>query len=57
MTLDFFISSVISYLLSGTPVVFLTLDPGSGLGKKSGSRSGMSKPDYISESLETIFLG
>ncbi len=33
---------------------FLTL--GSGMGKKSGSGSGMNNPDHISESLETIFL-
>jgi hypothetical protein len=34
-------------------------DPGtvSGMGKKSGSGSGMNIQDYISESLETIFLG
>ncbi len=32
---------------------FMTLDPGSGMGKKSGS--GMSNPDHISGSLETIF--
>jgi hypothetical protein len=31
-------------------------DPGSGMGKKSGSGSGMNKPDHIFESLETIFL-
>ncbi len=30
-------------------------DPGSGMGKKSGFGSGMNNPDYISESLETIF--
>jgi hypothetical protein len=30
-------------------------DPGSGVGKKSGSESGMNNPDHISESLETIF--
>jgi hypothetical protein len=35
---------------SGT---FLT--PGSGMGKKSRSRSGMNIPDHISESLETSF--
>jgi hypothetical protein len=29
--------------------------PGSGLGKKSGSASGMYNSDHISESLETIF--
>jgi hypothetical protein len=29
--------------------------PGSGLGKKSRSGSGMNMPDHISESLETIF--
>ncbi len=31
------------------------LTPGSGMGKKSGSGSGMNIPDHISESLETIF--
>jgi hypothetical protein len=33
------------------------LDPelGSGIGKKSGSGSGMNNQDHISESLETIF--
>ncbi len=31
--------------------------PGSGMGKKSGSGSGMNKPNHISESLEIIFLG
>ncbi len=35
------------------PVPFLP--PGSGMGKKSGSRSGMNNPDHISESLETVF--
>ncbi len=55
MTLDFFISLVIAYLLRVIPVVVLTLDPVSGLGKKSGSGSGMNKPDCISESSETIF--
>ncbi len=34
-------------------VAFLT--PGSGMGKKSGSGSGMNNPDHISECLETIF--
>jgi hypothetical protein len=34
------------------PVPVLT--PGSGMGKKSGSGSGMNIPDHISESLETI---
>ncbi len=29
--------------------------PGSGMGKKSGSGSGMNNPEHISESLETIF--
>ncbi len=33
------------------------LTPGSGMGKKSGSVSGMNNPDHISWSLETIFLG
>jgi hypothetical protein len=32
------------------------LTPGSGMGKKSRSGSGMNIPDHISESLETIFL-
>jgi hypothetical protein len=31
------------------------VDSGSGMGKKSGSRSKMNNPDHISESLETIF--
>ncbi len=31
------------------------LTPGSGIGKKSGSGSGINNPDYISESLITIF--
>ncbi len=31
------------------------LTPGSGMGKKSRSGSGMNIPDQISESLETIF--
>jgi hypothetical protein len=31
------------------------LTPGSGMGTKSGSGSGMNNPDHISESLETIF--
>jgi hypothetical protein len=31
------------------------LTPGSGMGKKSGSGSGMNNQDHISESLETIF--
>jgi hypothetical protein len=30
-------------------------NPGSGMGKKSVSGSGMNNPDHISESLETIF--
>jgi hypothetical protein len=33
------------------------LTPGSGIGKKSGSGSGMINPDHISESLEIIFWG
>jgi hypothetical protein len=37
------------------PVPFLPLDPGSGMGKKSKSGSGMNNPDHIAESLETIF--
>jgi hypothetical protein len=37
------------------PVHFCPLDPGSGMGKKSRSGSGMNIPDHISESLETIF--
>jgi hypothetical protein len=31
------------------------LNPESGMGKKSRTRSGINIPDYISESLETIF--
>jgi hypothetical protein len=37
------------------PEPFCPLDPGSGMGKKSGCRSGMNNPDHFSESLETIF--
>ncbi len=33
------------------------LIPRSGMGKKSGSGSGVNNPDHISEWLETIFLG
>jgi hypothetical protein len=33
------------------------LTPGSGMGKKSGSGSGMKNPNHISESFVTIFLG
>ncbi len=40
---------------SGIQCLFDPLDPGSGMGKKSGSGSGMNNPDHISESLETIF--
>ncbi len=36
--------------------LFDPLDPGSGMGKNSGSGSGMLNPDHNSESLETIFL-
>ncbi len=32
-------------------------DPGSRMGKKSGSGSGMNNPDHISESLKNSFLG
>ncbi len=34
---------------------FLTLGPGSGMGKNQESGSGMNNPDHICESLETIF--
>jgi hypothetical protein len=37
------------------PVAFLPLDLGFGIGKKSGSGSGMNNPDHISESFVTIF--
>jgi hypothetical protein len=37
------------------PLPFWPLDPGSGMGKKPGSRFGMNNPDRISESIETIF--
>ncbi len=37
------------------PVPFWPQDPGSGMGKKLGSGSGMNSPDHIPESLETIF--
>jgi hypothetical protein len=36
------------------PVPFRPLDLGSGMGKKTGSESGMNNPDHISESLETM---
>ncbi len=36
-------------------MLFLPLDPGSGMGKKSRSGSGTNIPDHISEILETIF--
>jgi hypothetical protein len=32
------------------------LTPGSGMGEKSGSGSGMNNPDHIFESVESIFL-
>jgi hypothetical protein len=35
---------------------FLALHPGSGIGKTSGSGSGMNDPDHISESLKQFFL-
>jgi hypothetical protein len=37
------------------PGPFGPLDPGSGMGKKSGSGPGLNNSDYISDSLETIF--
>jgi hypothetical protein len=37
------------------PVLFGPLDPRSGIGKKSGSGSGMNNPDHIFESLDTNF--
>ncbi len=37
------------------PVPFSSLDPGSGMGKKSRCGSGMNFPDHITENLETIF--
>jgi hypothetical protein len=44
---------------SGIRCLFDPLDPGSGMGKKSGSGSGKNIPDDISESLmrENPFLG
>jgi hypothetical protein len=50
---------------SRSSVPFLPLDPesgaflapGSGIGKKSGSGSGINIPDHISESLEILFSG
>ncbi len=36
-------------------VPFYPLDPGFGMGNKSGSLSGMNNQDHISESVETIF--
>jgi hypothetical protein len=37
------------------PVLFWPLHPGSGMGKKTRSGTGMNIPDHISESLETTF--
>ncbi len=37
------------------PVPFCPLDPGSVMGKKLVSESGMNNPDHSSESLKTIF--
>ncbi len=37
-------------------VPFWPLDPGSGMGRKSASGSGMNNPDHIFKSLETILL-
>ncbi len=37
------------------PKLFWPLDLGFGMGKKSGSGSGMNNPDHVSESLVTIF--
>jgi hypothetical protein len=43
---------------SGIRCLSNPLDPGSGMGKNSGSGSGMNNPDHIFESLETFyFLG
>ncbi len=39
---------------SRDPVPFLSVDPLSGMGKRSRSGSGMNIPDHISESLDTI---
>jgi hypothetical protein len=39
------------------PVPFWPLDPGSGMGKKSESGSGMNNPEHISENLKNYFLG
>ncbi len=39
------------------PMPFWPLDPVSGMGKKTGSGSGMNNPVHISESLEFNFLG
>ncbi len=49
--------SSVTYPDPGSGALFLTpLGPGSGMGKKIGSGSGMNNVDHISESLETIFL-
>jgi hypothetical protein len=37
------------------PVPFSPLDPGFGMGKKSGSGSGMNNSDHIFKSLDKIF--
>jgi hypothetical protein len=46
----------VSQILILDSLFFLPLDPGSGMGKKSGSvsGSGMNNPDHISKSSETI---
>ncbi len=38
-------------------VLFCSLDPGSGMGKKSGSGSGINNPDHIFRELRNNFLG
>ncbi len=46
---------LITVLRIRNPVPFLSLDPGSGMGEKSVSGSGMNNPDHISESFKIIF--
>ncbi len=49
------VGTLVSSVADPDPVPFYPLDPGSGIGKNQDRGSGMNIPDYISESLETIF--
>jgi hypothetical protein len=52
-----FVVALILSVCGSDPGFGAFLTPGSGMGKKSGSGSGMNNPDHISECLETIFFG